>query len=188
MLIYHDEMSYKDLQRLANRYERRFPTSRFNLRIEQWLQTAETLKPGKPAPGFTLQDTAGRQHSLKDYRGQWIYLSFWASWYPGCLRQAPAQRKLHRRLDRLAEPVKLINVSLDQDRATWRQTIREHELPGLHLYAPAHYDNPAVKAYGASGVPAYVLIGPEGNIVRKAFASPGHGAFKQLRHIMHQQE
>ena len=32
------------------------------------------------APDFTLPDLEGRPHSLADYRGQKVFLVFWASW------------------------------------------------------------------------------------------------------------
>ena len=34
---------------------------------------------GTPAPNFTLQDTAGVNHSLYDYQGQVVQLFFWTS-------------------------------------------------------------------------------------------------------------
>jgi len=32
------------------------------------------------APDFTLPDLDGRSHALSDYRGQKVFLVFWASW------------------------------------------------------------------------------------------------------------
>ena len=36
-------------------------------------------QPGTPAPNFTLQDTAGVNHSLTDYQGKVVQLFFWQS-------------------------------------------------------------------------------------------------------------
>lgn len=49
----------------------------------------KTLKPGDPAPDFTLPDRAGAMTSLKDMRGSWVVLYF----YPkdgtsGCTAEA----------------------------------------------------------------------------------------------------
>jgi hypothetical protein len=35
---------------------------------------------GRPAPGFTLPDLAGRPVSLDDHRGRVVLLYFWATW------------------------------------------------------------------------------------------------------------
>lgn len=37
------------------------------------------LQVGDPAPNFTVQDTAYRNHSLTDYRGKVVTLLFWQS-------------------------------------------------------------------------------------------------------------
>jgi hypothetical protein len=36
-------------------------------------------QPGTLAPNFTLKDTAGVNHSLRDYSGQVVQLFFWQS-------------------------------------------------------------------------------------------------------------
>src|SRR6187551_1496585 len=44
---------------------------------------------GSPAPEFKLQDQSGKWHQLKDYRGKWVVLYFYAKdMTPGCTTQA----------------------------------------------------------------------------------------------------
>ncbi len=43
---------------------------------------AESDIIGKPAPSFTLQDLDGKQVSLSDFKGKWLYLT---SGRPGVL-------------------------------------------------------------------------------------------------------
>lgn len=58
--------------------------------------TPPTTAPSKtedpdviPAPDFTLTDQYGRQHKLSDYRGQVVFLNFWATWCDPCRREMP---------------------------------------------------------------------------------------------------
>lgn len=49
-----------------------------------------------PAPDFTLVDQYGETHSLSDYKGQIIFLNFWATWCPPCREELPYIEELYR--------------------------------------------------------------------------------------------
>lgn len=38
------------------------------------------VKPGTPAPDFTLRDMQGRTIQLADFRGKIVLLNFWTTW------------------------------------------------------------------------------------------------------------
>lgn len=40
---------------------------------------------GSETPNFELVDLNGKTHRLADYKGQKVYVKFWASWCPICL-------------------------------------------------------------------------------------------------------
>ncbi|MCJ7730655.1 MAG: TlpA family protein disulfide reductase [Sedimentisphaerales bacterium] len=44
---------------------------------------------GKEAPDFTVTDINGRQHTLSEYRGKNVMLTFWATWCRPCIMEIP---------------------------------------------------------------------------------------------------
>ena len=52
---------------------------------------AETI----PAPDFTLVDQNGSEHTLSDYKGQTVFLNFWATWCPPCRSEMPEIQTLY---------------------------------------------------------------------------------------------
>ena len=47
------------------------------------------------APDFTLTDQNGNVHTLSDYKGQTVFLNFWATWCPPCRSEMPEIQKLY---------------------------------------------------------------------------------------------
>lgn len=62
---------------------------------EEIVAEADTPDP-IPAPDFTLVDQYGETHSLSDYKGQIIFLNFWATWCPPCREELPYIEELYR--------------------------------------------------------------------------------------------
>lgn len=54
------------------------------------------LGSGDPAPDFVLTDSAGRRHSLSNYRGKVVLLHFWSTWCSLCRMEMPAIEDLSR--------------------------------------------------------------------------------------------
>jgi thiol-disulfide isomerase/thioredoxin len=44
---------------------------------------------GQIAPDFEISDYDGSRHSLSDFRGQVVYVNFWATWCLPCLLEMP---------------------------------------------------------------------------------------------------
>lgn len=50
-----------------------------------------------PAPDFTLTDQYGVEHTLSDYKGQTVFLNFWATWCGPCKSEMPDIQALYEK-------------------------------------------------------------------------------------------
>lgn len=55
---------------------------------------ARTPEVGELAPQFALRDPEGSVRRLSDYRGQVVWINFWATWCDPCRRELPAIQRL----------------------------------------------------------------------------------------------
>jgi len=145
---------------------------------------AVTLQAGDRAPDFTLRDQDGREHRLRDYRGQIVVLYFYPrDETPGCTTQACSLRDSFD--DILAEGATVLGVSTD-DAATHRAFREHHALPFPLLVDEAakvstRYGTWGEKTlYGRKSIGmtrATFIIGPGGRLLRvwKRATAAGHG-------------
>ena len=72
----------------------------------------DTLRPGQPAPEFSLPDASGEPHALSAYRGTWLVLYFYPrDDTPGCTREACEFRDGYLEIRGLG--ARVVGVSLD---------------------------------------------------------------------------
>ena len=112
-----------------------------------------------PAPDLDLSDLSGKAHSLSDYRGRPVLVSFWAVWCPPCRRELAALADLHRRL--ADTPIVLFAVNLGDSRERITAFLADHPAPDLPILmdadkataAPWHVRGPSRCLCGWQGRP-----------------------------------
>jgi len=126
---------------------------------------------GQKAPGFTLEGSDGKQHSLEQYAGKIVVIYFYPrDNTPGCTKEACGFRDNYQEL--IDKGVVLLGVSKDS-LATHGKFISNHSLPFVLLSDP---DCSMMRAYGAFGekvmygkktsgtIRSTVIIAPDGTV------------------------
>jgi len=113
---------------------------------------------------------------LNEYRGQYVYVDFWASWCEPCLVQMP-NIKMAAQL--FPDDLLVALVSMDKSSKQWWQAVKQHDLRSKpkdeHPYEIQHlaaYDNkeqmkPEVKRLGIKAIPHNYLVERSGRIIAK---------------------
>ncbi|RHJ92512.1 TlpA disulfide reductase family protein [Parabacteroides bouchesdurhonensis] len=129
------------------------------------IKQLEHVQIGQVAPEFSLPDTAGVMVSLSDFRGKYVLLDFWASWCPPCRRENPNVVKAFQNYK--DKGFTIIGISLDKDKNKWMKAISDDKLTWTHLSDLKYWDSEIPALYGIRGIPANVLLDPNGVIIAK---------------------
>lgn len=116
------------------------------------------------ARDFTLPDMDGRNHSLSDYRGQWVLVNYWATWCPPCLEELPELEVFHNNAEGKAVVLGVNTETID--RKALRAFVEDQFLSYPILRAPAQPRRDQVIG-PIEGLPTSYLVTPEGEVVAR---------------------
>ena len=114
---------------------------------------------GKTAPNFALQTLDGEMVQLEDFRGQPIFLNFWATWCQPCLVEHPILQAGARQFD---GRVQFLGVVYHDDTAKIQRFIDAKGEWGPTLL---DHDGSVAVSYGVYGAPETFFIDANGIIV-----------------------
>ena len=120
----------------------------------------------KPAPDFTLKDSAGAATKLSDYRGQVVLLNFWASWCAPCQEELPSLLSMQARMR--SKGVTVLGISVDEDDGAYHRFLKERGVNFLTVRDP---EQKISGQYGTFGWPETYVIDRKG-IVRRKLIGP----------------
>lgn len=131
-----------------------------NGQFNQWAPLAK----GKPAPGWTYRDISGKEVSLNDFKGKYVYVDVWATWCGPCKREIPALEELQHQYQG-SDKLVFTSVSIDKDKKAWERMVKDKSMKGVQLIADSDWSSSITRDYRITGIPRFLLIGPDGNIV-----------------------
>ncbi len=129
----------------------------------------------RPAPSFTVQGLNGGSISADSYRGDTLLLQFWTTWCPYCKRDQHA-------LDNIASEYASKGVSvLAVDVGESAETVRQY-LQANPRSVPVALDmnHSASSQFGGGGIPHYVVIDRNGNVVSMMTGGAGEQGLRTL--------
>ena len=114
-----------------------------------------------PAPDFSLQSLDGREINLRQHRGNYVLINFWATWCGPCKMEMPSLEKVYQRFK--SKNFSLLAISNDMFGAK----IVEPYIKAHGLTFPVLLDQQlqASNKFGVVSLPTTFMIDPQGNII-----------------------
>ena len=119
---------------------------------------------GGATPELALENLAGKQHKLADYRGKVVLVNFWATWCEPCRAEMPSIDGLRSALE--GKPFQVLAVNLAEPVSRIEKFMG---MMPLHFPLLRDRDGAVAKAWKARLLPASYLIGRDGRIKYVAF-------------------
>lgn len=129
---------------------------------------------GEKAPAFKSQLIDGSNFELIDQKGKFTVLSFWGSWCPPCLKEAPDLVALNKKYENAQfknnSQFEIVSIAIEKSDKRTLQLIEKY-----NLYWPKHIikvsslvlKDPLSLKYGVTDLPSKFLIDPNGTIIGK---------------------
>ncbi|MCK4707988.1 MAG: TlpA family protein disulfide reductase [Gammaproteobacteria bacterium] len=88
---------------------------------------------GQRVPDLSWYDNKGKQHSVSAQKGKIVFLHFWGSWCPPCMREFPSLKKLHSNIQSLYPDdieMKLLQLREPfEDSMLWAEQFKFSDMP-----------------------------------------------------------
>jgi len=144
---------------------------------------------GKPSPNFeNFENHKGGTTSLADLKGKYVYVDVWATWCGPCLREIPSLKNVEKAYH--DKNIEFVSISVDDGRGFkgdakaakegWKKMVTEKALGGTQLLSDKGWKSDFVQGYEINGIPRFILIGPDGNVINADAPRPSSSKLVKL--------
>ena len=146
--------------------------------IDKVYASFEKLRKGKPAPQWSYPDINGKEFALKDFKGKYVYIDVWATWCGPCKAEIPKLAKLAK--DYKNKDIVFVSVSVDDNKGAWQKMLKENNYDWIQIHAEKAWKSKIIEDNGIRGIPRFMMIDKEGNIVNVNAPQPSSDKIRPL--------
>lgn len=136
--------------------------------LEQYYKETQAVNKmnNTVSPTFDYVNYAGGKSKLEDFRGKYVYIDVWATWCGPCRAEIPFLKTVEEKYH--GKNIEFISISIDvmKDMEKWRTFVKDKQLGGVQLFADNDWKSQFIKDYSITGIPRFILIDPNGKIVK----------------------
>ena len=114
-------------------------------------------KEGQPAPDFSVPLLDGSTFRLSDYRGQAVWINFWATWCPPCRAEMPDVEEVYQSYQ--GQGLKVVALSIGEARRDVQAYV---DRTGLTFNIGLDSDTAVSAQYRIVGIPTHFFVDRDG--------------------------
>lgn len=179
----YNNLSVDTMDHILDHFTEDIKESSYYYHLNELYQKINTTAIGRFAPDFTILDIENKAVSLKEFRGKYVFIDFWASWCAPCREENPILVRLNQLYQQ--RNLSIISISVDKKRNLWLDAVKKDHLSWTNLSNLQGWDL-VTHEYGVKAVPQNFLIDPKGIILDKNIDI--HSLSEKLNNILPQIE
>lgn len=157
------KLDLKEAQKIRSMLDTSLDGTLYVKQLDALIARLEQLQVGSVAPDFSLPTADGTQVALSSFRGNYVWVDFWASWCPDCRKESPLLVATYEKYKE--KNFALFGVSLDRREDAWLAAIEKDQLTWTQVVDYKVWQADVVELYAIRWLPTAYLIDPEGVIV-----------------------
>ena len=166
-LYYLKEKIGKDgVRKLYNQLDDKLKQTLDGVGIKVYLDLEKVLQEGDFFEDFQGKDVNGVSRKLSDFKGKYILLDFIETYCYACILSNDDLKKIN---EKYKNQVQVVTFCADKTEKTWKKGYKEFNITWVSLWNGEGIVGRTPQLYGTDGTPTFILINPEGKIIKKVF-------------------
>lgn len=164
-------------EELINRFRLKVKDSKLREQIDDTYNTWIGIQKGVEIPNFSFKDRTGKNVSLADFKGKYIFIDCWASWCGPCRQQIPHLKKIEKEFE--GKNILFIGISSDTDHKKWLEALDSHVLEGVQLLDSDPNSEFAI-FFQITTIPRFILLDKEGKVLKAIMSRPSDEGTRKM--------
>ena len=121
----------------------------------------------KPAIDFELSDLEGKTVKLSDYKGKIVFVNFWATWCPPCMKEMPEFNEASKEFDKNGDAILLaVNLTTGGAQRETEEKVRKFiDDTGYTMKVLLDKTGKVADQYKIYSIPTTYVIDQDGNVI-----------------------
>ncbi|WP_227687189.1 peroxiredoxin family protein [Spirosoma arboris] len=162
---WHSDNDIDLMDQMVAIFQKKYPNTELTRQLVSKVTTTKRIALGAIAPEFMSKDTAGHSVDLKNYRGKYTLIDFWASWCGPCRQESPTLVRLYSTYK--DKGFSILSVSIDTDKSRWENAIKKDGYTWENVSERDGYSGSTAALYTVTAIPNSFLLDKDGKIIAK---------------------